>query len=880
MKKLISYLLALVLVFSNLTAVWAEGENPVTKEDYYKKVAVGLGIVDEKLEEKEVITRSDFALVLTRLINESPKISSTSSFTDVAAGTKESAAIELLKDKGIMVGMGDGIFSPDEPVLFTHAVRLILKATDNIKDFHSKEIVSGANYEKLTKGVYATSDGRVSYDVLTRLVYNALDMTVMQTTFDKPGTVSGKTDGGETVLKKFFNLTRVVGVLETDIHSSIKELTVDGANITIDGVKYRSDKDYNESLGFKVDCFVEIDDNEVVFLTTHPENEVIKVYDKDLSYSPVSRVYTYSKDNRIKRISVENTTDIAYNDRVMTVSDDAVMVPSNGYVMFINNDKDSDIDVIRIMQYTDIYISGKSTLDEKTTIFETGGVSAVISLEDGADGSTIVSASGEVKTVKDLKAGVVASVLSDFVGSPAGGSTVSARRVIICDDSISGKLSKIDTDEGKITVGSEEYYINDRFAVPSLGSNRSYTLYLNFMGKIAAKGDLDRSDLPMAVGYVMDSYINSDGRCVAKILTYEGDVTKFVCAEKVKFEGIGTERNQNTIDNYLKTNEKLIGFTVNDDKELSRVTFPTDYSAGKPTDVPTEFGLYNIGKSSTSGGSDLKYKYFQHYKSFFGRLTLKDDTIMFVIPESGTLDSTNCKVEAISSLVNEKVYKVEGYVFDKASPYCDVIVVRDEVNPTATSTSTLCVVKKIVDTINEDDEAVKQVTVVAQSGELVLLAKDENVLTRAKKYSDDTALGRSIMVGDVMLCAVNSDEEICDIKVLYDKLRDTSYTTEYITDGKNETRKHSFMDAKVYGVDAGFIQLVDINQDVAAATFDDIEMLSFERVNIAVSDASDGKTTVRRGSVADVENYLDNGKASRVIFYSSGFIGYFMVVIK
>ena len=144
MKRLISYLLVLVLVFSGLTVVLADGESPVSKGEFYENVAVGLGIVNEKLSEKENITRADFALVLAKLINEPLKNTGKTSYTDVKVGTKECAAIEFLKDSGIMVGMGEGVFGYEEPVLYEHAIRLILKATRNIKEFNSKEIISAS----------------------------------------------------------------------------------------------------------------------------------------------------------------------------------------------------------------------------------------------------------------------------------------------------------------------------------------------------------------------------------------------------------------------------------------------------------------------------------------------------------------------------------------------------------------------------------------------------------------------------------------------------------------------------------------------------------------------------------------------------------------
>lgn len=876
-----------MLVFSVSSVVWADGEPPVSKEEYYENVAVGLGIVDEKLKDKEVITRADFALTLARLINEELKNSASTSYTDVPSGTKESAAIELLKSKEVMVGMGDGVFGPEEPILYAQATRLILKATKNIKEFDSKEIISESNYQILTKGIYPKEGGMLSYAMLVRLVYNALDMTIMEPEFGRIDTVSGNTDGDEYLIKHFFNMTRVSGVLETDMHSSIKETIIDGTNVSIDGIKYKSQKDYNESLGFKVDCFVDIDDNEVVFLTAHPDNEVKTISGKDLSYSTAERAYIYEENGRVKNIAIKSKTDVAYNDRVMMSSNNAAMVPTNGYVMFINNDKDSDIDVIRILQYTDIYISGRSTQEDQITIFETGGVSAVISTEEGKDGTVILNESGEVTTEKNLRAGAVVSVLSDYVGFVPNGNTVVARRAIISSDIIEGKLNMIDTSENALVVDGEIYYMNDRISAPSLGSNRSYTFYLNFMGKIAAKGGLDRTDLPIAVGYVIEADINSDGRCYARVLTYENEIVKFECAEKVRIEGVGTQKNQEVIKNNFMSNLGLIGFTVNADKEINKVIFEANFSSGKPTDVPQDLGIYKIGDSSVNGKTNSQgkkvYEYFKSFKSFTGRLLLKDDTIMFVIPESGALNASNCKVEPISSLVHTATYQVSGYVFDKNASYCDVIVVRGAVDNDATvKDSLLGVVTKITNTLNEDDEVTAELTIIGQDGEQVLCTKDANVVTGSKKISGE-ALGRKIVPGDAVLCAINMNNEISNIKVVYNKVTDEVYTSAEASDigiGYTEDRDDEIIEGLVYDVDSKFIRLINKEKNASTATFGDIEIFSFERAGIFVLDEDAGEIIVKRGSVADVDSYLKNGNASRVLFKIAGYIGYYILVIK
>lgn len=872
MKKLISCLLILAIAFSSLTTAWADNESLANEQDYYERVAVGLGIVDAKLKEKEAISRADFAVVLTALINEQVAASRSSSYTDVNAGTKACGAIELLKNKDIMLGIGNNLFAPDEPMIYSYALRLILKATNNIKEFNSEEIVSDKNYDKLTKGIAMSGTSAVNYNTLVRLVFNALGMTVMPLTFEMDGTIAGNTGGSETVPEYFFNMKRISGILETDIHSSIKEASITGNSVTISGVSYSAYKDYNEFLGLSVDCFVDMDSNDVVFLTADDENKVTVVNERDIaSYS--GRTYTYSLDGKLKRTTLDYNVDIAYNDRVMLSYRETLMKPANGYVMLIDNNDDKDIDVVRVIEYVNIYVSGKSIDNEKVTIYDqASGVSAVLEETENADSTVVVDAAGVKKKISDVKAGMVASVIGEV-----NGSVVTARRVFISSESVTGTVTGINLSDGIITIDGVDYYISNSLNSNAVGFSQQLTFGIDFKGKLASVGSVDRSDLPMAIGYVINAKLDlEEDRCIVRVLTPYNKVIRYNCADKVKIEGSGTEKNQSTLCNMFTNNDPVIAYTVDEEKNIDKVMFASDYTANGPSTVPSEFGIYNIFKSGSS-----TYEFYPYFKSFWGKLTLTDSTVMFVIPEDTVnADISDYSVEPISRLISDKGYNVDGYVFDKNSAYCDVAVVHASVDPTISSDSRLSVIKKITNTLDADDIPVQEITLLGKQGEVTLYASEDSVLRTAEQYNDSSVTNLRVGVGDAVLYATDNDNRICKFKLVYDHDENNFYSNDYVGDGNQESISRRIMEARVYGVDSGFIQLMDTSENGATVAWDKIETLPMERVAIVVSEEEGGKRVVRPGSISDIESYKANGVSSKILWNSLAYIGYVLVVIK
>lgn len=127
MKKIISILLSAVLILSVSTGVFAENKKETAAIELEK-----YGIVDARnyLGELMVeghVTRAEMAKMLVIMLGLSPN-STRAEFVDVPADHWASKYISHAAAFGIINGMGDGTFAPDEYVTYQQTMKMIVCA--------------------------------------------------------------------------------------------------------------------------------------------------------------------------------------------------------------------------------------------------------------------------------------------------------------------------------------------------------------------------------------------------------------------------------------------------------------------------------------------------------------------------------------------------------------------------------------------------------------------------------------------------------------------------------------------------------------------------------------------------------------------------------
>ncbi len=213
MKKILSFVLAFVLVASTINVGFAQGEVKTNKDkiDYLVKKGYVLG--DAKgLRLNDSITREEFAVMLTKVLNKEnaakAAMSVPSAFKDMAANRWSNGYVNIASELKIIAGYSDGTFRPRKNVSYQEAIKMLAVAAGgtDIKPATEGEwaapFISYAASKGLLNGL-----GELKYkDQATRenvfvMIYNYLD-GVREADLSKLTAIVTKTNANSNLSEK------------------------------------------------------------------------------------------------------------------------------------------------------------------------------------------------------------------------------------------------------------------------------------------------------------------------------------------------------------------------------------------------------------------------------------------------------------------------------------------------------------------------------------------------------------------------------------------------------------------------------------------------------------------------------------------------------
>jgi|GEM_PF-2408992 len=199
LKKLISVIIAVIMLVSSFATVSAADYADVESTDsYYKaiKVLSGLGIAkgdDEgNFNPENDVKRSEMVAFVCRAMGEEDiaTASASNAFTDVAANHWAAGYIAWGVNRGIINGMGDGTFAPDASVTYQDAVVMIMRALGY--DRIAKRAENGGyptGYLKLASQYGVLKDAgydnakAATREIIAQLIYNALTAPLVDVSY-------------------------------------------------------------------------------------------------------------------------------------------------------------------------------------------------------------------------------------------------------------------------------------------------------------------------------------------------------------------------------------------------------------------------------------------------------------------------------------------------------------------------------------------------------------------------------------------------------------------------------------------------------------------------------------------------------------------------
>lgn len=749
MKKLLAFLLVLCIGISLLPTVIASDSSADGESlDMAAMVMLKLGIMqmdhDTVFAGDKIVTRADAAIALAAMMNYAAgtRLDATVQiFEDVKVWDSSAGAVECLYNRNVIKGNGRGNFYPENDVTLSDLYRMMLRCAGYGE--YPTDVYTLAVSAKLTKGISADANGKVTKAMLARALYNLLDAKVM--------TMNGIYDEelslqrGETFLQEVMELYKTEGVVTADEAANIKENAPAGKDkIRIDMALYEANGvDTTGLLGRSVICYYKQDNNEIPMVCAILENDknVVLTLDNDTIVSVSGKTYTYYRENgKNTTARLSPSVNVVYNNRV--IDDDKHYYPDYGTVTLIDNNGDGLYDVAFISSYRTMIIrsvdSNAGTLYVENMI---SGKDEVISLDDYAE-YDFYDSYGYRIALDELQAGMVLSVQDSVT---AGDSYV---RFSVSAATVKGVIEEINAGtHRKIMVGGTEYEESPHIQKQDMelcAVGKNMVLCLDVLGKIAyVKQSSEEED--WLYGYLINAFVPGSWQaCQLKLLTQEGTVEAVTCEEEVIING---KRGSNDdMKSALYENgaakRQVIRYLLNGQK-VHAIDTAIPQSISK-----TEPELENIGNGV---GDKLLLRSSGTFRYKNGPRLLKrdkvgepdgeialasaDSLIIFAVPSDTAVSNDDDDYYILTSLRDDQTYTAEGYNTQADSICCNVIAVYENQSANYITTDPVMMVDTVSEVISADETHTYKVTGLSGNSRISYTAKSKDILVVNGKYT-------------------------------------------------------------------------------------------------------------------------------------------------
>jgi hypothetical protein len=629
MKKVLSLVLVIAMVLSSMSFAFASTSFTDIADTNYEKAIdtlVGLGVItgyeDGTFRPEKTITRAEMAKILVVALGYGDLVAgSKSNFSDTQ-GHWADAYIGLAAGKGLVVGTGNGKFTPDATVTYDAALTMIVRGlgyTDTcneIKGTWPSNFKVKAAELGITKNVAINATGADRGGV-AKVLANALECTLV--TVDTDGNVVkivDTTDGekSDRILLSRLADKKTIEVAPEMLDKSSKKYVGDKVDVapymfqsltvyvdytdkdadryeivyikknnsvvlegTVSDILSAGGKSATGSTGVNVNA------TEKATIVVEDANE--KEFDMVIPAGKSLKAFYNGEEETIK---VEDLEKLLYDNeeaKITVIVDDAKSNSGNGNDNGKADDGESPIAVIVEKATSGIQVETAYNGKLKIT-----GVKGSITLPENNSKADLdnITVIGAVDSLEDIKVDDIVTVFESISGD--------VTKLAVARNTVSGTVTKTNSDATTVYVDGVKYSVSDvknTVGANAIEAGDEGIFYLDNAGEIFA-ADTDGSDLTdyavvidgangkaetgFASSYGVDKYPQ------LKLLTQSGDETTYKI--KTSFDGIvlDDKATLNDSTHYLislsgtaieidptVTKGKLIRYSVNSDGYIDEV---------------------------------------------------------------------------------------------------------------------------------------------------------------------------------------------------------------------------------------------------------------------------------------------------------------------
>ena len=545
LKKLISVIIAVIMLVSSFATVSAADYADVESTDsYYKaiKVLSGLGIAkgdDEgNFNPENDVKRSEMVTFVCRMMGEEDiaTASSSNDFTDVPENHWAAGYIAWGVNRGIINGMGDGTFEPDSPVKYQDAVVMIMRALGYDRIAQREEnggyptgyLKMASQYGVLKDAGYDNAKA-ATREIIAQLIYNGLTAPLVDVSYygvsvedDRYVIYNGKSGNDLRTLLTYSNdIIKVKAevtktpkanptqcidkqgnfMVEIDLKdaydyslaSVVEKIGADPA------IVYAGNTEAAELLGSTVEAYLAEDEDlgdwVLLAVIADAKSVVEETITENLNtidvVGNVVKYYANLDDRKMTEIDIASTPTVYYNGVVLSATDLAANFTDLETLLNANADevtfmgaKNAAYDKIFVTDY--LYKVVKSVnADEKLIKFDPAGALDLDAENRGNEDFIygIYDAAGKAMDIADIEVGDVLNIVCPF--DSTNGVDIDQNDyldIYVTNEKVEGKVDEYKTTTGKYVIDGDAYASNVTLTIGEEG-----VFYLTIDGKIIKK---------------------------------------------------------------------------------------------------------------------------------------------------------------------------------------------------------------------------------------------------------------------------------------------------------------------------------------------------------------------------------------------------------
>lgn len=552
MKKGITLLVtaAMLLVMVTTSASAAsfadtEGENCETAV----RVLAGLGIVEGKTEgayePDSALTRAEMATIILRTMNMAENASGKDIFTDVSSSHWSYANVTAAYDLGIVNGTSAATFEPDTAVTYEQAVKMVVAAlgytvqAEDAGGYPSGYLAKAAQLDIL-RGV--KSGGNMTRGNMAVLLYNALDVELLQKTSFGPGSYNYENNGKDTLLSYYLKVDLYTGIVSAtptaQITTPTRTLLSDEVMFENNLIFKKGETSVQDMLGIRADFYVKVpNDSDVpVVLAAVPRTntEIVDIAARDIEADSTTATLTYKDTSGVKHNKNIADAAMVWNGKVKTAWTAADFQLAIGTVRFIDNNNSRYLIVQSFVNYVvdtvvsedmEIYfMKNNGDMAVKSVVIDPGDRNVVTMLSDetGAPLTADDCARWDIVSIAESEDGAIRNIIRSYT-------------------MVKGTVKELSGEE--VRLDDTAYPVANPVAVGTLEIGQTAAYYLDFTGAVAAVNTTD--DTNFKYGWLVSGATKKgvDGKSQLRIFTEDGEMKVFDLANRALLCGVNYDNN-------------------------------------------------------------------------------------------------------------------------------------------------------------------------------------------------------------------------------------------------------------------------------------------------------------------------------------------------